>query len=47
MDIQINEMEAKSAVYDYIMSHIQDKDFETTAAVAGDVFKIIMELGKK
>lgn len=40
----IDEMELKAAVYDYIMSHIIDKDFENTAAVAGDVMKIVTDI---
>lgn len=44
--MEINEIEAKAAVYDYVMSHITDKDFESVAAVAGDVLRVIFEVGK-
>lgn len=44
--IIINEIELKAAVYDYVMSHIIDKNFEDVAAVAGDVLRIILETGK-
>lgn len=47
MEYTINELEAKAAVYDYVMSHIMDKDFENTAAVANDVLKRILETGKE
>ena len=40
----VDELELKAAVYDYIMSHIIDKDFENTAAVAGDVMKIVTDV---
>lgn len=40
----INDLELKAAVYDYIMSHITDKDFESVAAVAGDVAKIVVDI---
>lgn len=43
----INELALKAAVYDYIMSHIMDKDFESIAAVAGDVMKIVNEIAEK
>lgn len=41
MDYIINEEKAKAAVFDYLMSRMLDKDFESVAAVAGDVVKII------
>lgn len=46
-DYVINEIAAKAATYDYIMSHVMDKDFESTAAVANDVLKRIFEVGKE
>ena len=47
MKIEIDDIAAKAAVYDYIMSNIMKKDFEDTAAVAGDVLRIILETGEK
>ena len=47
MKIEIDDIAAKAAVYDYIMSNIMKKDFEETAAVAGDVLRIILETGEK
>lgn len=46
-DYVINEIAAKAATYDYIMSRVMDKDFESVAAVAGDVLRIILETGSK
>ena len=40
----IEEIELKASIYDYIMSHIMDKDFENIAAVAGDVMKIVTDV---
>ena len=40
----VDELELKAAVYDYIMSHITDKDFESVAAVAGDVARIVVDI---
>ena len=45
-EVTINVMEAKAVLYDYIMSHIVDKDFEDTAAVARDVFERLLDIGK-
>lgn len=42
----VDELELKAAVYDYIMSHITDKDFESVAAVAGDVARIVVDIAK-
>jgi hypothetical protein len=41
MDYIINEEKAKAAVFDYLMSKMMDKDFESVAAVAGDVMNIV------
>lgn len=46
MEKTINEIELKAAVYDYIMSHILDKDFESVAAVADDVLKIALDVAR-
>ncbi len=46
MDVKINDIKAKAAVYDYVMNHITDKDFESVAAVAGDVLRIIIDAGE-
>lgn len=46
MKIEIDDVAAKAAVYDYIMSNIMHKDFEDIAAVAGDVLNIILETGE-
>ena len=43
--IIIQEIELKAAIYDYVMSHIIDKNFEDVAAVAGDVLKIVLDTG--
>lgn len=47
MIIEIDDVAAKAAVYDYIMSHIMKKDFDDIAAVAGDVLRIIIDIGEK
>ena len=47
MKIEIDDIAAKAAVYDYIMSHIMKKDFDDIAAVAGDVLRIILEVGNE
>ena len=47
MKVIIDDIEAKAAVYDYIMSNIMKKDFEETAAVAGDILNIILEISEK
>lgn len=47
MKIEIDDIAAKAAVYDYIMSHIMKKDFDDIAAVAGDVLRVILETGEQ
>lgn len=47
MKIVIDDIAAKAAVYDYIMSNIMKKDFDDIAAVAGDVLRIILETGEQ
>lgn len=47
MKIEIDDVAAKAAVYDYIMSNIMKKDFKDIAAVAGDVLRIILEVGNE
>jgi hypothetical protein len=42
--IDVNK--AKAAVYDYLMTKIMEKDFDSTAAVAGDVLNKVLETGK-
>ena len=42
-EVIVNVQEAKAAVYDYLMSRILDKDFESVAAVAGDVLNAILK----
>lgn len=41
----IDEMELKATAYDYVMSHIMDKDFENIAAVAQDIVKRVIDIG--
>ena len=40
----LDEMELKATAYDYIMSHIMDKDFENVAAVTQDVVKRVIDI---
>ena len=42
----VDEMELKASIYDYVMSHIMDKDFENIAAVAEDIRKIVINIAK-
>lgn len=43
MKITVDDIELKAAIYDYVMSHLIDKNFEDVAAVAGDVLKIVVD----